>query len=136
MSSEIEAVSGVSDSLRTVDMQSVMTDAERHASEMKTATISLERALGRALTAPGEGPDANRASAEFSYGGAVGLERAEILSNLDPETIRPEKTQADKEMDAIVERVKVMYGDFANWQVSWSMTNSLQKDLGHLLKGQ
>lgn len=136
MASEIQAVSGIADSVRSVDMQSVMTDAQFHASEIKTASISFERAMGRALIAPGEGSNADRESAELSYGGAVGLEKADMLSNLDPESIRPEKTQADKEMDAVVERVKQMYGDFANWQVSWSMSNSLQKDLGHLLKGQ
>lgn len=136
MATETDAISGISSSLRTVDMQSVMTDAESHASEIKAASVSFERAMGRALVAPGEGSSADRESAELSYGGVVGLEKAEMLAKLDPESIRPDKTAADKEMDAIVERVKVMYSDFANWQVTWSMTTSLQKDLGHLLKGQ
>lgn len=136
MDDRISAISNSASGSAYLDISDVTTGSDLNTVEFEQSSLALDRALSQALTPPGGANPVEQERKVIIGGGKVGLEKAEMLADFDPEALRQASSQSDKEMDAIVERVKIMYTDFANWQVSWSMANSLQRDLSHLLKGQ
>lgn len=137
MSSEILEISGVVDSPANVGLDAVVSEQQMNAHKVDAVSHSMDRALSQALhSKPGAVSDVSAVREEVMGGGEARLEKAAILADIDPSSVSVDKSELDKQMDSMVDRVRTLYGDLATWHVAWGVSHRVQQDTSQLLKGQ
>ncbi len=136
MSDGISAVSGLAEGPMQVRLDAIVSDQEMNAHKSEAVSHSVDRALSKALHLPGAAPEVTAAREEVLNGGKARLEKAAILTEIDPSALSTEQAEMDKQMDVIVDRVKKLYGELTTWQVAWGISHRVQQDTSQLLKGQ